>query len=171
MTRAKKIRGWRRALRDLELWSAIGTVFPQDQYDNRSYAYFRIRQSRFYRLFRTKLPAWFDRKKVRILLKTYQIWKEAARAQNQSHEVFVVLDMTDFHKSDVIAAKNHRIEFYKNRFEKAENLAGSFPFKNVANEIAPELIWRFVKVDYQNDPFDPNEIETIKYWVGEAIVE
>jgi hypothetical protein len=163
----KKIRGWKRRIRHIEKW-AKNQKLDSSHFEQNHFDYVKVRIDPFYRLEKRNPPVWFQRLILKELLKIYYSWNLALKGINEKYSLVIWLYEQRFILSQIVAAKDYRIKFYENTFNKTNELR-NFPLKKFKH---PELLRDFnweLHLDEDWIDIENNKVKPIKLgyvWVG-----
>ena len=122
-TNRKKVRGWKRRLRQLDRFRLAYRTLDVDALRQSHYDYVKIWLDPWSRLGGRNPPVWFRRRILAALMDIHDAWRAALEAEGEPYYLEVWLFHPDFHRSQVVAAMDWRMEHYQNVFEPARSAA------------------------------------------------
>ncbi len=126
-TNRKKVRGWKRRLRQLERFRLAHRALDVETLRQSHYDYVKIWLDPWSRLGGRNPPVWYRRRILAALLDIHDAWREALEAAGEPYYLEVWLFHPDFHRSQVVAALDWRMDHYQNVFEPAPHAAARPP--------------------------------------------
>lgn len=119
----KKVRGWKRRVRQLERFRLAYRALDVDALRQSHYDYVKIWLDPWSRLGGRNPPVWFRRRILAALMDIHDSWRAALEATGEPYYLEVWLFHPDFHRSQVVAAMDWRMEHYQGVFEPAPSAA------------------------------------------------
>lgn len=116
---SKKVRGWKRRLRQLERFRDANLALDVDALRLYEYHYLKIRLDPWNRLEPRNPPVWFRRRILAAFLDVLRSWHRALEATGEPYYLRLWLFHPEFHKTQVVAAMGSRIAWYEGVFEPA----------------------------------------------------
>ena len=110
----KKIRGWKRRVRQLEEWKHDNNKFDIEFLKDNKFDYKKI----FNDPLINDLPVWYKKKIVSAFIDIFNGWKQQADSQLSSYYLKLIISEVDPFDSQLIVAIDEEIEAYKNKFLK-----------------------------------------------------
>lgn len=136
----KKIRGWKRRVKEIDRWKAYNRNLNLGLLEEYSRDYVKLGSLSFYSLFRKYvLPSWYKRLIIQALIDVYDSWKQTLDELGEPYYLKIWIFEKDILHSQVVASYKEMLNFYDNNFaevEKVESLPDELAFKN-----ANELLW------------------------------
>ncbi|CAM4517052.1 hypothetical protein [Paenibacillus typhae] len=122
----KKIRGWKRKIKQIEQWKQrhIDLDLEQLSFNNRNYV--KIWIDPFYRLTRRNPPMWFSRLILEAMIEIYQSWFLQIKRLNEPFYLKIWLYNPNFIQSQIVIAFREYINYYDNTFD-TSNEVKAFP--------------------------------------------
>ncbi|WP_078380035.1 hypothetical protein [Sutcliffiella halmapala] len=146
----KKIRGWKRRVRQLEAFKKEHVAFDRD--------FLKDNKVEYQKLFNypeiDNIPLWYKADIVTTFIDTFHAWKEQADAQLSSYYLRLHINTVDIFDSELILSIDEQIEAYKNRFLKCEDHLKLPSWLNNNNSIE----W---KCYYMHSTWLKDEIDTL----------
>ncbi|HLM67701.1 MAG TPA: hypothetical protein VK358_09250 [Longimicrobium sp.] len=121
LSNRKKVRGWKRRIRQLERFRLAHRELDVDGFRAVERQYVKIWLDPWSRLVPRNPPYWFRRRILAALIDIYASWRQALEASGEPYYLELWLFHPDFHGTQVVAATGSLLEFYDNVFEPAEN--------------------------------------------------
>jgi len=123
----KKIRGWKRRIKQIEQWKLhnIDLNVEQLKHDKRDYVKLWI--DPFYRLSRRNPPLWFSRLILVEMVEIYQSWYQKLKQLDEPFYLKIWLYNLHFINSQIVVAFRECLHYYNNTFDR-NNENKSFPF-------------------------------------------
>lgn len=119
----KKVRGWKRRLRQLERFRLAYRALDVDALRSSHYDYVKVWLDPWSRLGGRNPPVWFRRRILAALLDIHDAWRAELEKTDEAFYLEVWLFHPDFHRSQVVAAMDWRMEHYQNVFPPAPTAA------------------------------------------------
>jgi hypothetical protein len=124
----KKVRGWKRRLRELERFRLRHRVLDAESMRGGGRDYVKIWLDPWSRLEKRNPPVWFRRRILAALVDIHDAWREALERLGEPYYLEIWLFHPDFHRSQVVAAVGEdQIDFYRNVFAPAPEAAPAPP--------------------------------------------
>lgn len=118
-TNRKKVRGWKRRLRQLERFRLAHRTLDVEGLRQSHYEYVKIRLDPWSRLGGRNPPVWFRRRILAALMDIHDAWRAELEGLGEPYYLEIWLFHPDFHRSQVVAAMDWRMEHYENVFPPA----------------------------------------------------
>lgn len=115
----KKVRGWKRRLRQLERFRLAHRTLDVEALRRSHYDYVKVWLDPWSRLGGRNPPVWFRRRILAALMDIHDAWRAALEQAGEPYYLEIWLFHPDFHRSQVVAAMDWRMEHYENVFEPA----------------------------------------------------
>ncbi len=125
----KKIRGWKRRVRQVEQWGEQ-IKQPYLKYflaEGGRYTYERCYLSPFYRLDKRQPPLWFYKLIIDKFITAYYLWEEIFKQLNAPHDLQLWLYDPSYISSEIICHKMQNYDEVK-RFSWESDLSKKFPY-------------------------------------------
>jgi hypothetical protein len=119
----KKVRGWKRRLRQLERFRLAHRTLDVESLRASHYDYVKLWLDPWSRLGGRNPPVWFRRRILAAFIDIHDAWRAALEATGEPYYLEIWLFHPDFHRSQVVAAMDWRMEHYENVFEPASRAA------------------------------------------------
>lgn len=110
----KKVRGWKRRVRQLQNWTDENSTFNLSFLQENSVDYLKL----FNYLDIEKIPYWYKDNVSQALIDTFKAWKSKADLELDHYDLRLIINETDIFESEIIITINEQIEKYKERFVK-----------------------------------------------------
>ena len=117
----KKVRGWKRRVRQLERLRQAHLRLVVDALRVAEREYVKIWLDPWSRLVPRNPPYWYRRRILAAFMDILHSWRDALEATGEPYYLELWLFHPDFHGTQVVAAGGDMIGFYDNTFEPAEN--------------------------------------------------
>ncbi|HST62404.1 MAG TPA: hypothetical protein VLK84_27115 [Longimicrobium sp.] len=117
----KKVRGWKRRIRQLERFRLAHRALDVEALRAAERAYVKIWLDPWSRLVPRNPPYWYRRRILAALIDIHASWRQALEAAGVPYSLELWLFHPDFHKTQVVAATGSLLKFYDNVFERAED--------------------------------------------------
>ncbi|MGG5372008.1 hypothetical protein IGI67_003679 [Enterococcus sp. AZ196] len=138
--RKRKIRGWKRRVKEIERWKAYYMKMDMEQLEENSRDYVKLWSLSFYSLFtQYSLPFWYKQRIIQALIDVYDSWKKTIERLDEPYYLRIWIFEENIMKSQVVVSYREMLHFYDNTFaeiEKAESVNEKVTIKNFS-----ELIW------------------------------
>lgn len=115
----KKVRGWKRRLRELERFRQRYLELDVDALRQDELRYVKLWLDPWSRLVPRDPPAWFRRRVLAAFLDLLYAWDRALRATGEPYYLRLWLYHPRFHRTQVVAAMGGRIAWYQGMFAPA----------------------------------------------------
>lgn len=115
----KKVRGWKRRLRELERFRLAHRELNLDALRRSEYEYVKLWLDPWSRLVPRDPPVWFRRRVLAAFLDILASWQRTLEASGEPFYLRLWLFYPRFHRTQVVAAVGDRIAWYRNTFEAA----------------------------------------------------
>lgn len=115
----KKVRGWKRRLRELERFRLAHRVLDVDALRRDEPAYVKLWLDPWSRLVPRDPPVWFRRRVLAAFLDVLHAWHRALEATGEPYYLRLWLFDPRFHRTQVVAAMGDRIAWYETMFAPA----------------------------------------------------
>lgn len=115
----KKVRGWKRRLRELERFREGYRSIDFDLLRRNELAYVKLWLSPWSRLVPRDPPVWFRRRVLAAFLDVLHSWHRALEAAGEPYYLRLWLFDPRFHRTQVVAAIGSRIRYYETLFAPA----------------------------------------------------
>ena len=115
----KKVRGWKRRLRELERFRLAHRELDVDALRRNEVAYVKLLLDPWSRLVPRDPPVWFGRRVLAAFLDILRSWHGALEATGEPYYLRLWLFDPRFHRTQVVAAMGDRIRWYEKSFEPA----------------------------------------------------
>lgn len=147
LSNRKKVRGWKRRIRQLEQFRAAQRELDVDALRDGYKHYVKIWLDPWSRLVPRNPPHWFRRRILAALLDILDAWRERLEAAGEPYYLELWLFHPDFHDSQVVAAMGEAIPYYRTMFDPREGAASNPPaeYRDAAYDLA-NLHWRMGQV-------------------------
>ncbi len=123
----KKVRGWKRRLRQLERFRLIYSVLDIQRLRAREVEYVKLWLDPWHRLVKRNPPFWYRRRVVAAFIDILQSWKAQLDGLNEPYYLRFWLFDPRFYSTQVVAAVGSRILFYERSFNDAPGMESSPP--------------------------------------------
>jgi len=158
----KKVRGWKRRVRQLERLRQAHLRLDMDALRAAEREYVKIWLDPWSRLVPRNPPYWYRRRILAAFMDILHSWRDALEATGEPYYLELWLFHPDFHGTQVVAAVGDVIGFYDNTFEPAENAPPRPPalYDGPAYDL-DGLRWRpgtEITVQLGSDVDDPEEV-------------
>lgn len=151
----KKIRGWKRHKRKIEVWKERHLRLDMEYVRDRHRDYAKLWIHPFYGIPNVNPPDWYNRLLVKAMIDVYDEWHRRMEAENEDFYLKIWLFEHDFIGSQIVTAYKEAIDFYSDAFDK-EDGGQSFPMK------------RFEPLQHELNRFDWQlHIHAHYYWLSE----
>ncbi len=117
----KKVRGWKRRLRQLERLRLAYRTLDVEWLRAAERQYVKIWLDPWSRLVPRNPPYWYRRRILAAFIDIYTSWRQALEAAGEPYYLELWVFHPDFHNTQVVAATGSLLEFYHKTFEPAEN--------------------------------------------------
>lgn len=104
----KKVRGWKRRLRQLEKWEQEHSNYNDSFLKEYQYEYIKL----FTLPYDIKIPNWYKREVVRVLLNIFDEWTTQARADHNRFFASVIINEVDIMESQVLISIGEEMDRY-----------------------------------------------------------
>ncbi len=130
-SKKKKIRGWKRHKRKIEVWkqNVMNLDMEQIREDKRDYAKLWIHP--FYSWNRINPPTWYNRLLLEAMIDVYLNWYEQMLSENKKFYLKIWLYEPNFISSQIVVAYKDCLHFYDKTFDKQEQ-EKNFPIEKYA---------------------------------------
>lgn len=122
----KKIRGWKRRIKQIEQWKQRHIDLNIEQLCRNNRDYVKLWIDPFYRLTRRNPPMWYSRLIFRAMIEVYSSWYQGLKQLNEPFYLKVWLHHPHFINSQIVVAFRECLDFYNKTFDKS-NENKSFP--------------------------------------------
>lgn len=119
----KKIRGWKRRVRQLQNWTDENSTFDLSFLKENSVDYLKL----FNYLDIEKIPDWYKSKISHALMNTFSAWKSEADTKLNQCNLKLVINENDIFESQIIITIHEQINKYKEKLEKYGNVDKTQP--------------------------------------------
>ncbi len=138
----KKVRGWKRRLRELERFRLAHRTLDVDALRRDELAYVKLWLDPWSRLVPRDPPVWFRRRVLAAFLDVLHSWGRALEATGEPYYLRLWLYDPRFHRTQVVAAMGERIRWYETMFVPAAGARALPPpqFRDPAYDLA-EVEW------------------------------
>lgn len=119
----KKVRGWKRRLRQLERFRRTYRTLDVEALRASQYDYVKIWLDPWSRLGGRNPPVWFRRRILAALVDIHDAWRVQLDALGEPYYLEIWLFHPDFHRSQVVAGLDWRMDHYRSVFEPAPRAA------------------------------------------------
>lgn len=130
----KKIRGWRRRIKQIEQWKQRFIDLDIEELLRSNRDYVKLWINPFFRLTRRNPPMWYSRLLLEAMIEVYQAWYQQMKTLNEPFYLKIWLYHPNFINSQIVVAFRDCLHFYDNTFEKSNDkkafpsqLYGKFP--------------------------------------------
>lgn len=162
----KKIRGWKKLLRRIEIWKNSNIMLDLNALENYKRDYLKITIDPWYRLVKRNPPVWYQRYLVDALCDIYLNWENEIKKVRDEFYLKMWLFEKNIINSQIVIAIDDKINFYNNLFfdQQTKTYENSCYFRNKFK--LPKSLQFEVKIDYQlaNNLADDLSPEEIKYY-------
>ncbi|MGG1661445.1 hypothetical protein [Brevibacillus sp. NRS-1366] len=141
----KKVRGWKRRIREVEDWKkrCIGLDLDTLLVDHKDYVKLWI--DPWYRLVRRNPPQWLTRIIFKAMVEIYCSWHEKLRDLNEPFYLKIWLYHPSFTQSQIVVAIKEQIQYYESLFDR-DLQSKKFPSHFFAGEeITGRFEWKLHK--------------------------
>jgi len=135
----KKIRGWPQLIRQLEDLEARNIRLDPVDLANRGWTAHKLWISPFSDLIKRNPPGWFFRRYVESMLRVMDQWEKELQARGGDYYLALWLFEPSQATSQVVAAVDHRIDFYRHRFR---NKTAPAKFPQCVAPLQQKLVWQ-----------------------------
>lgn len=118
----KKVRGWKRRVRQLERFREAHRTLDVQALRESQYDYVKIWLDPWSRLEPRNPPVWFRRRILAALIDIHDAWREKLEALGEPYYLEIWLFDPDFHRSQVVAGLDWRMEHYRTVFAPSPNV-------------------------------------------------
>jgi hypothetical protein len=115
----KKVRGWKRRLRELERFRLAHRVLDVDALRRNEVHYVKLWLDPWSRLVPRDPPVWFRRRVLAAFLDVLHAWHRALEATGEPYYLRLWLHHPRFHRTQVVAAMGDRMAWYRGTFAPA----------------------------------------------------
>lgn len=112
----KKIRGWKRRIRQLEEWKKHYLGLSNETLSLYSRDYVKLWLPPFYSLTNYRLPNWYKKLLINALIEIYDSWNSELEV-DKKYYLKIWLFEKEFMQSQVVIATDKFLHFYDNTFE------------------------------------------------------
>jgi hypothetical protein len=130
-SKKKKIRGWKRHKRKIELWKQNAINLNIDLIRKHHRDYVKLWRYPVYSIHRTNPPVWYSRLLLEAMIEVYFEWYEKMINEDNDFYLKIWLYEPNFIKSQIVVAYKDCLNFYDNTFEK-RLLCKKFPVHKYA---------------------------------------
>ncbi|ERI11631.1 hypothetical protein [Aneurinibacillus aneurinilyticus] len=126
-SKKKKIRGWKRHKRKIEIWRQNVIDLDMDYIREYQRDYAKLWIHPFYSLVRTNPPNWYNRLLLSEMIDVYLNWYEKMAKEAEDFYLKIWLYEPDFISSQIVVSYKDCINTYNNTFDK-NTIKKTFPF-------------------------------------------
>lgn len=123
----KKVRGWKRRIRQLERLRLAHRELDVDALRQGGVDYVKIWLDPWNRLVPRNPPYWYRRRILAAFIDIFDAWRERLEGAGEPHYLELWLFDPDFHRTQVVAVMGDRIASYQTLFDPAEARAARPP--------------------------------------------
>lgn len=150
----KKIRGWKRKVKQIEQWKQRCMVLDIDTLNRNNRDYVKLWIDPFYRLTRRNPPLWYSRLLLAAMIEVYESWHLKMKAFDEPFYLKIWFYHPNFIDSQVVVAFRDCLNYYDAAFDKSD-MAKRFPAQLYGNHSRLEKFkWELA-------------IDAYKYWLSE----
>ncbi|MCP3776693.1 hypothetical protein NLX71_25985 [Paenibacillus sp. MZ04-78.2] len=125
----KKIRGWKRRLREIDEWKRRVINVDMEQLNKYHRDYAKLWIPPFYGIHRRNPPVWFNRLILEAMLEVYENWLQKFKEMDEEFYLKIWLYDPHFINSQIVAAYKECLFFYDQTFDLArQEQEKKFPF-------------------------------------------
>lgn len=117
----KKIRGWRRRIKQIEQWKQRFIDLDVEQLFCNHRDYVKLWIDPFFRLTRRNPPMWYSRLLLEAMIEVYQSWYQQMNRLNEPFYLKIWLYHPNFIHSQIVVAFRDCLHFYDNTFEQSND--------------------------------------------------
>jgi len=117
-SRKKKVRGWKRHKRSIEVWKQTVMNLDMDYVRDNERDYVKLWIRPFYSLPKTNPPNWFNRLLFNAMIDVYLNWHEKMTDENEDFYLKIWLYEPNFIRSQIVVSYKDYIDFYKYTFDR-----------------------------------------------------
>ncbi|WP_411346228.1 hypothetical protein ACE3MZ_09700 [Paenibacillus sp. WLX1005] len=123
ITNTKKIRGWKRKVKQIEEWKQRYIKLDMDYITSYQRDYVKLWIDPFYRLDRRNPPGWYARLLLAAMMEVYYSWDDQMKQLQEPYYLKIWLYAPHFINSQIVVACRDQLHFYDHTFEKATDKA------------------------------------------------
>lgn len=113
----KKIRGWRRRVKQIEQWKQHYLELDMEELERNHRDYVKLWIDPFYRLTRRNPPVWYARLLLAAMIEVYQSWSRQMRGLDEPYYLKIWLYHPHFINSQIVVAFREALHFYDHTFD------------------------------------------------------
>ncbi|MEW4369376.1 hypothetical protein [Paenibacillus kandeliae] len=117
-TNKKKIRGWKRRVKQIEQWKQRYLQLDMDYIASYHRDYVKLWIDPFYRLERSNPPVWYVRLLLAAMMEVYHNWDQQMKQLNEPYDLNIWLYHPHFIHSQIVVACRNKLHFYDQTFER-----------------------------------------------------
>lgn len=121
MRNKKKIRGWKRKIRQIEHWKMRHIDLDIEQLCRNSRDYVKLWIDPFYRLIRRDPPMWYSRLMLEAMSEVYQSWNQQMEKLKEPYYLKLWLYYPHFINSQVVVAFRESLNYYDHIFHESND--------------------------------------------------
>ncbi|WP_235338458.1 hypothetical protein [Paenibacillus wulumuqiensis] len=118
----KKIRGWKRRIKQIEKWKQRYIDLDMEQLCRNYKDHAKLWIDPFYRLTRRNPPIWYSRLILAGMIEIYQSWSQQMQSLNEPFYLKIWLWHPNFIHSQIVVAFREYSDYYNNTFDKSNDL-------------------------------------------------
>ncbi|WP_042163504.1 hypothetical protein [Paenibacillus gorillae] len=115
----KKIRGWKRRIKQIEQWKLDYIHLDIEQLKSNQRDYVKLWIDPFYRLTRRNPPMWYSRLLLEAMIEVYRSWYQQMKGLNEPFYLKIWLYNPHFIHSQIVVAFRECLNFYDHTFDKS----------------------------------------------------
>ena len=115
----KKIRGWKRRIKQIEKWKQRHIDLDIEQLYRNHRHYVKLWIDPFYRFTRRNPPIWYSRLIFADMVEIYQSWSQQMQRLNKPFYLKIWLYHPNFIHSQIVVAFRECFDYYDNTFDKS----------------------------------------------------
>lgn len=113
----KKIRGWKRRIKQIEQWKQQHIELDTEQLGSIHRDYVKLWIDPFYRLRRRNPPVWYSRLLLEAMIEVYQSWSQRMKGLNEPFYLKMWLYNPHFINSQIVVAFRDCLSYYDHTFD------------------------------------------------------
>lgn len=149
----KKIRGWKRRVKHIELWKNNNIVLNLEDLKNSKCDYVKIWIDPFDRLYKRNPPYWYKMKIIEAMSEIFASWEKSLEKLQAEYYLKIWLYDPNFSLSQIVCGIDYKIEHYENTFHKSSEIK-KLPEHYSHNEFLKNLNYELAIDDYHISSLD-----------------
>lgn len=156
-SKKKKIRGWKRHKRKIEIWKQNAMNLDMDYLGNYQRQYEKLWIHPFYALERRNPPNWYNQLLLDAMIEVYLEWYQKMKNENEDFYLKIWLYDPHFINSQIVAAYRDCLDFYDKTFKRRQENK-EFPFDKF-HSLRGKLEQFEWDLHIESDYYDENDLK------------